>query len=78
MAANFAGKNVEVLLWSCTLSGSNKEYTWDPTNLETKTEEEEEEMEGPKLKPSCSQPPVDQDRRADAHCQGGRGDRAPD
>ena len=52
MAAILAGNNVEEeYLWSCTLTGSNKEYTWDPANLEPKTEEEEEK-EGPKVKPS--------------------------
>ena len=50
MAAILAGNNVEEeFLWSCTLTGSNKEYTWDPANLEPKTEEEKE---GPKVKPS--------------------------
>merc|ERR1712088_865876 len=50
MAAILAGNNVEEeYLWSCTLTGSNKEYTWEPANLETK---EEEEKEGPKVKPS--------------------------
>merc|ERR1712193_255609 len=53
MAAILAGNNVEEeFLWSCTLTGSNKEYTWDPANLEPKTEEEDEEKEGPKVKPS--------------------------
>ena len=55
MAAILAGNNVEEeYLWSCTLTGSNKEYTWEPANLETKAEEEEEEeeKEGPKVKPS--------------------------
>ena len=52
MAAILAGNNVEEeYLWSCTLTGSNKEYTWDPANLEPKSEEEEEK-EGPKVKPS--------------------------
>ena len=51
MAASFAGNNSEVLLWSCILTGIDKEYTWDPANLEPKTEEEEEK-EGPKVKPS--------------------------
>ena len=53
MAAILSGPNVEEeYLWSCTLTASNKEYTWDPANLEPKTEEEEEEKEGPKVKPS--------------------------
>merc|ERR550517_2239025 len=39
----------EEFLWSCTLTGSNKEYTWDPSSLEPA---EEEEKEGPKVKPS--------------------------
>merc|ERR1712050_125524 len=48
-----SGNNVEEeYLWSCTLTGSNKEYTWEPANLETKEEGEEEEKEGPKVKPS--------------------------
>ena len=50
MAAILAGNNVEEeYLWSCTLTGSNKEYTWEPANLETKEEDEEEEKEGPKV-----------------------------
>ena len=53
MAAILAGNNVEEeYLWSCTLTGSSKEYSWDPANLEPKAEEEEEEKEGPKVKPS--------------------------
>ena len=53
MAAILAGNNVEEeFLWSCTLTGSNKEYTWDPVNLEPKTEEMEKEKEGLKVKPS--------------------------
>ena len=52
MAAILAGNNVEEeYLWSCTLTGSSKEHNWDPANLEPKTEEEEEK-EGPKVKPS--------------------------
>ena len=51
MAAILAGNNVEEeYLWSCTLTGSSKEYDWDPANLEPKAEEEEKE--GPKVKPS--------------------------
>ena len=35
MAAILAGGNVEEeYLWSCSLSGSNKEYSWDPVKLE--------------------------------------------
>jgi len=50
MAAILAGNNVEEeYLWSCTLSGSNKEYTWEPSSLEP--EKNEEEQEGPKVKP---------------------------
>merc|ERR1711874_440206 len=53
MAAILAGNNVEEeYLWSCTLTGSSKEYDWNPANLEPKVEEEEEEKEGPKVKPS--------------------------
>ena len=52
MAAILAGNNVEEeYLWSCTLTGTDKEYNWDPANLEPKTEEEKE---GPKMKPSHS------------------------
>ena len=36
-------------LWACSLTGSNKEFTWDPANMEPKTEEEKE---GPKMKTS--------------------------
>merc|ERR1711936_759076 len=51
MAAILAGNNVEEeYLWSCTLTGSNKEYVWDPSTLEP--DSAEEEKEGPKVKPS--------------------------
>ena len=36
-------------LWSCTLTGSNKEYSWDPSSLEPAAKEK---TEGRKLKPS--------------------------
>ena len=36
-------------LWSCSLTGSNKEYSWDPSSLEPAVEEKKE---GPKVKPS--------------------------
>ena len=50
MAAILAGNNVEEeYLWSCTLTGSSKEYTWEPTTLEP--ESKDEEKEGPKVKP---------------------------
>ena len=50
MAAILAGNNVEEeYLWSCTLTGSSKEYNWEPTSLEP--ESKEEEKEGPKVKP---------------------------
>ena len=50
MTAALTGNNMEEeFLWSCTLTGSNKEYTWDPSSLEPA---EEEEKEGPKVKPS--------------------------
>ena len=50
MAAILAGNNVEEeYLWSCTLTGSNKEYTWEPSSLEP--ERKDEEQEGPKVKP---------------------------
>ena len=29
-AANPSGGNVEEEFWSCSLSGSNKEYVWEP------------------------------------------------
>merc|ERR1711915_743205 len=42
MAAILAGNNVEQeYLWSCTLTGSNKEYKWSPENDEGKKDEEE-------------------------------------
>ena len=48
MAAILAGNNVEEeYLWSCSLTGSNKEYTWEPATLEP----EKNEQEGPKVKP---------------------------
>ena len=44
MAAILAGNNVEEeYLWSCTLTGSNKEYTWEPSSLEPERKEEEQE-----------------------------------
>ena len=49
MAAILAGNNVEEeYLWSCTLTGSAKEYNWDPSTLT----QDSEEKEGPKVKPS--------------------------
>merc|ERR1712098_438087 len=52
MAAILAGNNVEEeYLWSCTLSGSNKEYSWEPSTLEPEAKEEDQEKEGPKVKP---------------------------
>ena len=42
MAAILAGNNVEQeYLWSCTLTGSNKEYKWSPENDDGKKDEEE-------------------------------------
>ena len=35
-------------LWTCTLTSSNKEYSWDPSSLEPAVEEKE----GRKVKPS--------------------------
>jgi len=60
MAAILAGGNVEEeYLWSCSLSGSNKEYSWDPVKLEPEQKEESgkelkegEEEEPSKVKPS--------------------------
>merc|ERR1719204_2366242 len=50
MTTALAGNNMEEeFLWSCTLTGSNKEYSWDPASLETAEEEKED---GPKVKPS--------------------------
>ena len=52
MAAILAGNNVEEeYLWSCTLTSTNKEYSWDPAELDKETNEGEEEKEGPKVKP---------------------------
>merc|ERR1712192_313491 len=53
MAAILAGNNVEEeFLWSCTLSSTNKEYSWDPATLDADAEAKEgEEKEGPKVKP---------------------------
>ena len=55
MAAILAGGNVEEeYLWSCSLSGSNKEYSWDPVKLEP---EQKEEMEsGKELKEGDEEP----------------------
>merc|ERR1712096_223 len=40
MAAILAGNNVEEeFMWSCTLTGSNKEYSWDPAVTDTKKDE---------------------------------------
>ena len=59
MAAILAGGNVEEeYLWSCSLSGSNKEYAWDPVKLEPEQKPEEGkelkegETEPSKVKPS--------------------------
>merc|ERR1712096_401421 len=44
MAAILAGNNVEEeFMWSCTLTGSNKEYSWDPAVSETDAKEGEEQ-----------------------------------
>jgi len=53
MAAILAGNNVEEeYLWSCTLTGSDKEYSWDPATLDAEADVKEgEEKEGPKVKP---------------------------
>ena len=53
MAAILAGNNVEEeYMWSCTLTATNKEYSWDPANLDADAEAKEgEEKEGPKVKP---------------------------
>merc|ERR1712096_510388 len=46
MADILAGNNVEEeFMWSCTLTGSNKEYSWDPAVTETGVKEGEEEGE---------------------------------
>ena len=48
MAAILAGNNVEEeYLWSCSLTSTNKEYTWEPATLEP----EKNDQEGPKVKP---------------------------
>ena len=53
MAAILAGGNVEQeYLWSCALSGSNKEYDWDPVKLEP----EEKDEEGKELKEGDEEP----------------------
>ena len=42
MAAILAGNNVEQeYLWSCTLTGSNKEYKWSPEIDAEKKDDEE-------------------------------------
>merc|ERR1712096_1206 len=55
MAAILAGNNVEEeFMWSCTLTGSNKEYSWDPAVTETgvkEGEEKEGEKEALRVKP---------------------------
>ena len=52
MAAILSGGNVEEeFLWSCSLTGSNKEYVWEPATLEPEQENKEGE-EGSKVKPS--------------------------
>jgi len=53
MAAILAGNNVEEeFLWACTLTGSNKEYSWDPATLDGDADAKEgEDKEGPKVKP---------------------------
>jgi len=53
MAAILAGGNVEEeYLWSCSLSGSNKEYSWDPVKLEP----EQKDGEGKELKEGEEEP----------------------
>ena len=53
MAANISGGNVgDEFLWSCLLTGSNKEYIWEPATLEPEQENKEEGEEGSKVKPS--------------------------
>ena len=43
MATLLAGNNVEEYLWSCTLTGSDKEYSWDPATLDTEADVKEGE-----------------------------------
>ena len=47
MAAVLAGENVEQeYLWTCTLSGASKEYSWAPeTDLEAKENKDGEEKD---------------------------------
>ena len=56
MAAILAGNNVEEeYLWSCALTATNKEYSWDPVTLEPEPAKEEgngKEEEGRQVKPS--------------------------
>jgi len=56
MAAILAGNNVEEEhLWSCTLTGAAKEFTWDPEGELTEDaakDEDGEGEEGKKVKPS--------------------------
>ena len=43
----------EEYMWSCALTGTNKEYSWDPVTLEPAKEEGNgKEEEGRQVKPS--------------------------
>ena len=53
MAAILSGPNVEEeYLWSCALTATNKEYSWDPVTLEPAKEEGDGKEEGRQVKPS--------------------------
>ena len=53
MTAVLTGGNIEEeFVWSCSLTGSNKEYVWEPATLEPEQENKEEGEEGSKVKPS--------------------------
>ena len=42
----------EEYLWSCALTATNKEYSWDPVTLEPAKEEGDGKEEGRQVKPS--------------------------
>merc|ERR1719378_51102 len=52
MASTLSGPNIEEeYMWSCTLSGSDKEYEWAPK--EPQNDDTEDEEDGEDLDPSC-------------------------
>ena len=52
MSAFLSGGSEEEFLWSCSLTGSDKEYIWEPATLEQKQDDKVEGEEGSKVKPS--------------------------